>query len=171
LIWGFGDNRPFLRAYLNLGLEHRRRGLIGEALSVFQNLLYLNPNDNQGVRLLVVQCFFRLRRPTDVIRLCEQVGDYANPDLLYGRVLALHQLGRRKEATESLREAIRYLPLVADELTKKTHHAPRGSRPGSVTLGGADQAFSYWREAGEFWARTPGALALVRKALRMEVFA
>lgn len=168
LVWGFEENRPFLSAYLSLGLEHQRRGLIGEALSVFQNLLYLNPNDNQGVRLLLIQCSFSQRRPTDVLRLCEQYNDDANPDLLYGRVLALHQLGRRKEAAESLRQAIRYLPLVAEELTKKTHRAPKGSHPGYVTMGGADQAFYYCRDAGKFWARTPGALALIRKVLRME---
>jgi tetratricopeptide (TPR) repeat protein len=168
LIWGFEDNRPFLRAYLGLGIEHQRRGLVGEALSVFQNLLYLNPNDNQGVRLLVVECFFRLRRAVDILRLCEQYDDDVNPDLLYGRVLALHQLVRKKEALAALAEAIRCRPLVAEELTKRTHRAPRDSHPGYVTMGGADEAFSYWQRAGEFWTRTPGALALVRKKLRME---
>jgi tetratricopeptide (TPR) repeat protein len=150
-------------------LEHLQRGLVGEAISIFQNILYLNPNDNQGIRLLIVECLFRLRRPSEVLAFCERYYDDASPDLLYGRVLALYQLGHRKKAAASLVEAIRYRPLVAEELAKGAHRAPKDSHPSYITMGGADEAFYYWRKAGEFWSSTRGAIALVRKTLREKV--
>jgi hypothetical protein len=50
LVWGALYNRPFLRCLQGLGLCHWRMGRTAEALAVFERILALNPNDNQGVR-------------------------------------------------------------------------------------------------------------------------
>jgi tetratricopeptide (TPR) repeat protein len=50
LPWGMINNRPFLRCLHGLGLcEWRLRRLL-EAEQIFERILRLNPNDNQGVR-------------------------------------------------------------------------------------------------------------------------
>jgi tetratricopeptide (TPR) repeat protein len=46
LEWGFLENRPFLRACHNLGLLYLERGNAEKALSVFEDMLAMNPNDN-----------------------------------------------------------------------------------------------------------------------------
>ena len=43
-----GGNRPFLRAYHALGLQHVDAGRPGMALAVVWTILALNPDDNQG---------------------------------------------------------------------------------------------------------------------------
>jgi hypothetical protein len=50
LPWGLLDNRPFLRCMDGLGLCLWRLGKFVEAAEVFQKMLWLNPNDNQGAR-------------------------------------------------------------------------------------------------------------------------
>lgn len=50
LVWGRIYNRPFLRSLKGYGLCLWRLGQSAEALSVFERILSLNPNDNQGVR-------------------------------------------------------------------------------------------------------------------------
>lgn len=165
LEWGWLDNRPFLRACHGLALDCLARGDTGEALAICQDLLDLNPNDNQGVRTLLVGCLFERRRPAEALAVCDRYPGDGMPALLFGRVLALFMLNRKDEAVAALAEAAEYSPLVAKELTKKTHHAPRDHYPGFITVGGADEAFYYWREAGDFWKRTPGALAFVRETL------
>jgi len=50
LIWGRIYNRPFLRCLHGNGLCLWRLGRASEALAVFERILSLNPNDNQGVR-------------------------------------------------------------------------------------------------------------------------
>lgn len=50
LLWGYIDNRPFLRCMHGYGLCLWRLGRFSEAGSIFDRLLWLNPSDNQGVR-------------------------------------------------------------------------------------------------------------------------
>ena len=53
LPWGHVDNRPFLRCMYGYGLCLWRLGRHDEAGRVFGQMLWLNPTDNQGMRLLV----------------------------------------------------------------------------------------------------------------------
>ena len=50
LRWGYIYNRPFLRALHGYGLCLWRLNNTDAALKVFERMLSLNPNDNQGVR-------------------------------------------------------------------------------------------------------------------------
>jgi hypothetical protein len=50
LLWGLINNRPFLRCLHGYGLCLWRLGKSEEAQTVFERILSLNPNDNQGVR-------------------------------------------------------------------------------------------------------------------------
>jgi tetratricopeptide (TPR) repeat protein len=53
LLWGFIDNRPFLRCMHGYGLCLWRLGRFDEAKRIFDRMLWLNPSDNQGVRFLI----------------------------------------------------------------------------------------------------------------------
>jgi hypothetical protein len=53
LRWGWIDNRPFLRCMHGFGLCLWRLKRFKEAAAVFDRMLWLNPSDNQGVRLIV----------------------------------------------------------------------------------------------------------------------
>jgi hypothetical protein len=53
LPWGHIDNRPFLRCMHGFGLCLWRLGQFEEVERVFDRMLWLNPSDNQGVRLLI----------------------------------------------------------------------------------------------------------------------
>jgi tetratricopeptide (TPR) repeat protein len=53
LPWGHIDNRPFLRCMHGFGLCLWRIGRFEEAERIFERMLWLNPSDNQGVRVLL----------------------------------------------------------------------------------------------------------------------
>jgi len=57
LEWGWLENRPFLRCLHGLALARYDEGEVEEALRLFQELLSLNPNDNQGVRAMAEEVF------------------------------------------------------------------------------------------------------------------
>lgn len=166
LPWPILENRPFLRAYHGLGLEYLERGETEMALELFENILAMNPGDNQGARALVVDCNFQFNCPKDVLAVCDRYPDDGMEQLMYGRVLALYQLGRKDEATKALDDAIEFLPLVAKELVKKRHPRPKELRWDTITYGGADQAYIYWMDQGQHWKNTPGAIAFVRERLQ-----
>ncbi len=165
LIWGFVKNRPFLRLYHSYGLSLLEQGESEKALDVFENLLALNPNDNQGVRALVAECYFNLKQPKGVLKICDKYRNDGLEQLLYGRVLALIQLGNVKEATKALNRAIKVLPLVARELAKPTHKRPKDYNEEHVALWSEGQAYGYWKNSSKYWTATPGAIEFVRSHL------
>ena len=162
LIWGLIKNRPFLRLYHSYGISLMEQGEPEKALDVFENLLSLNPNDNQGARALVVECCFDLKRPERVLKICNQYRPDILPEIIFGRVLALFQLGKIKEASKSLKLAHKNLPLITQELAKTMHKKPIDYNEQRITLGSQNQAYCYWKEHGKRWVTTPGAIEFVR---------
>lgn len=53
LLWGHINNRPILRCMHGYGLCLWRLGRFDEAERVFERMLWINPTNNQGVRLLI----------------------------------------------------------------------------------------------------------------------
>jgi len=165
LPWIMMDNRPFLRAFHGLTLKILERGEVENALGAFLRMLGWNPNDNQGIRVLAIDCYFQLEQPDGVLTICDRFPDDGMPEVLYGRSLALCQLGELDQAREAIAVAIENLPLVAGELIKKSHRKPKGLRLDRVTLWSPEQAYLYWKEQGRYWKETPGALDLLREVL------
>ena len=165
LLWGHLDNRPFLRAYHGYGLQLLKRNGKKQARDIFENILATNPNDNQGIRCILPALFFGVNKPDRVIGISDRFPDDAMPETVYGRVLALVQLDRVLEAEVVLARAVASLPLAAHELLKERHIKPQSAFPGTVTLGGPDQAYEYWSDYGKYWRKTPKALELLRAAL------
>jgi tetratricopeptide (TPR) repeat protein len=163
--WVFIDNRPFLRAYHALGLEYRMREAHTLALKVWQRMLSMNSDDNQGIRALAMEAYLTLGKDRDALNLAANYPDDGMPEILYGRVLALLRLEQQREAEQALGHAIQVLPRVAQELAKKRHRKPRELREEVVSIGSPEQAYIYWQESGFLWKMTPGALEFIRAYL------
>lgn len=164
--WSTLVNRPFLRAYHVLGLWHLEQGYYLEAAEIFTRMLMLNPNDNIGVRYLLPACWFALDAPAKVVEHCLQHEDDMNPDLEYSHALALVLLHKTGSAKTVMESAVVSFPLVAKELLKKTHRRPASAMPGTITWGGADQAYEYWRQYGKYWAASEKAMQLLNIVVR-----
>ena len=161
LIWGFLGNRPFLRAYHNLGLWLERRKEIDEAINVLSNILSVGPNDNLGVRYILPKLWLKKGDVLSVIRHCKSLADDCSPEIMYTYPLALILSEEVEKARPLLMEAKSQFPLVAKELTKKRHPKPKSNIDGSVMVGGADQAYVYWEEYGEYWSGSKLAMELI----------
>jgi len=166
LEWGWLDNRPFLRCLHGLALARYEDGETEEALKLFRESLSLNPGDNQGIRAMAVEALFELGRFEDALEITMKYPNDIMPETIYGRALILFKLGQRQEATAALQKAIGYLPLVGKELLKAKHRLPRTARPGTVTLGGADEAYDYWERSGRFWEEDTAALEWLREIMK-----
>jgi hypothetical protein len=60
LPWGWIDNRPFLRCMHGFGICLWRLRRFAEAARIFDRMLWLNPTDNQGARLMIDEVRRRL---------------------------------------------------------------------------------------------------------------
>lgn len=162
--WGILANRPFLRAYHTLGIHRMEDAAWQEAIIIFKRLLAVNPNDNQGVRYILPKCWFETNNAAAVIDLCELYPDDRGPDILYSKALALSDLKRTDEARAAVQECIVVRPLVAREILADRHVEPERKYPGHITVGGADEAWEYWRVYGCHWLGSKLAMDLLREA-------
>jgi len=164
IMWGIIDNRPFLRAMYGLGVCYQLTHNNEKALELFDNILKYNENDNQGARFLAIQSNLALGHFSKVIDICNKYDYDVSADILYGRVLAYHKLARFRKAQSSLKNAIEYLPLVAQELVKDRHNKIKGEYPGRITHGGEDEAYEYWERVGQFWT-DPNLTTFLKKGI------
>ncbi len=164
--WGFLETRPYMRARLGLAQTLWDTGRREEAVEQYQDLLRLNPNDNQGVRYLLAEALMDLNRHQELARLLEEYKDDATAVWGYTRaLLAFRQEGDTSHSRRLLTEAHVANPYVPDYLTGRKP-APM-ELPPYIGLGDENEAISYVAEARSNWRSTPGALAWIRKVLRL----
>jgi tetratricopeptide (TPR) repeat protein len=162
LLWGFLDNRPFLRAYHGLALHLLKRKERDQGREILERLVATNPNDNLGARLILPEVYFETKDPESVVSLAARYPDDVSPELRYGAVLALVKMNRIPEATRLAEQTIPNARHIALELVKDQHRRPLHSSPWGIALGSPEEAWEYWSRYGKFWANTAEALALVR---------
>ena len=165
LEWGMLANRPFRRAYHNLGLWHLNGNRYDEAIEIFGRLLSTNPNDNQGVRHLLPLCWFEKNDLMAILELCRAYAGEVTPEIIYSEALALALLGRDEDARAALDNCVAVLPLVGKELLKKRHPRPRNWSGDYITLGGQDQAYDYWQNYGKHWSASEPAMEMLKQAV------
>ena len=165
LEWGWLENRPFLRCLDGLATSTLENGEIVKARSLFEDLLSFNPNDNQGIREQLIEIYFEQNDLKKALGLCRKYPDDFLVGLSYGYPLVLFKMGKLKQASNALNKVLKKSPKVAKELLKKSHKRPQSKMPaGYVSVGGWDEAYSYWLRYGRFWDEN--ALEWLRKAIR-----
>ncbi|MDD2300790.1 MAG: hypothetical protein PHU69_14285 [Fermentimonas sp.] len=167
ILWNEGDNRPFLRACHALGLEYQNLEMHDDALNLYLFILDVNPDDNQGVRELVCECYLGLKQYKKFIAFYNKhrSGSMTGMDISYA--LALIASGKTVEAESWIKaSAVRYSNLWK-ELIKKTHRKPKNPMfdLGFVTSSGVDAAYSYWNRYNKYWLQVEGSLDYVRQAI------
>lgn len=151
ILWAELDNRPFLRTMHGLGLTYLFLQEWERASDIFVKLLNYNPNDNQGVRAMAIHSYLAQGKFKKVLSICKNFPEDVLPDTLYGVVLANYRLDKIQQAEKALKDAIKFSPKVARELTKKSHKKPKSVLPDSLSIGGDDEAYDYWERLGLFW--------------------
>jgi len=167
LEWGFLENRPFLRAYYTFGLRLLNRSQMQAAQEVFTRILSVNPNDNQGARYLLLDCLLATENWQEVLRIVHRDKHDISPDVSYTKVLALLALDEEDKAQTGLCDAVKKHPKVAQELLKSRHVRPKSRFPGTLTIGGDDEAFDYWERNKAYWAKGTRAYALLQQLQHM----
>lgn len=166
LPWTVMENRPFLRMYGSLGLGFMKRGEMESARKIFEDILGMNPDDNQGLREVLCSCYFEAGDAQSVLELCNKYADDTTPAILFGRVLAQFKAGRMDKAEKALREAARYGGNVALEIMAKKHRKFKETGIGYVECGSKKEASLYWNDFGRYWDETSGAVEFVKSQAR-----
>ena len=154
------DNRPFLRAAYGLALVRLKTGKRPEAIRLMEQVLQWNPNDNQGVRLIIGSEYLRVG---DRARAGKVLREHAAEYPPYRYELGLLHLQKQKwaEAATSLRYGFVDNPYIAEILCGNPDPMPLPIWEGS-NWQGAETAREYVGEYGELWRRTADAREFLR---------
>jgi len=157
--WGIPETRPYMRARHGLATALWELGAHDEAIAHYEALLALNPDDNQGIRYLLIDCLLILGRDVEAAKLLKRFGGEESTHWLWAGALArFRSAGDSDTARRAVALAQRANPHVAAYLLgrKKLPRRP----PSYVSWGGEDEAAGYVAHTGAAaWEATPGALA------------
>jgi tetratricopeptide (TPR) repeat protein len=137
-------------------VEAGKRALGPEAIEHYWQMLRLNPNDNQGIRDLLMPCLIEMGRDEDAERLFKQYEEDRLASWRYSRLLLdLRRHGDSPVTRKSLKAAI-----------KSNRHVPEyllGRRPMPDELpeyhspGDENEAVLYVHNNKAAWQASPGA--------------
>lgn len=155
--WGITETRPYMRA--RLGLADCCWALAQYALAIehYQEMLCLNPGDNQGVRHILLTCLLEANEDDKAKELLDQYDDDVMASWHYSRALwTFRHFGDEEIARGKLAAAVAQNEFVPAFLLGKKK-IPR-TMPEYMDVGGESEAIDYAASGIPLWKKTPGAL-------------
>ena len=111
--WGLIETRPFMRAMGALADALASNEFHqDEAIAVHEEMLDLNPNDNQGIRYGLLGCYLARKRYHNTQQLLDRYSGEYSAFFLWGKVLLLFATEGEKAASRALGEARKENPHV-----------------------------------------------------------
>jgi tetratricopeptide (TPR) repeat protein len=155
--WGILETRPYMRALHGLGLTTWKLGRLEEASDIFQQMLKLNPNDNQGARYLAGPLYHQMGNLQEAAKWYQRTED--DPQSRYNYGLALVQRNELEKAAVVLIFAIFANPYVAPILLG--HKPPKPDWWHGTNLAEPEYAIDYLNDYGAWWQKERLPLALL----------
>lgn len=160
--WGILETRPYMRARFGFILTLLELDRVEEAIAECWAMLDLNPDDNQGVRYVLLRVLMDADRVDEARELIERYQGDVSVDWMYtSALLAFRSDGAGKRANKLLRQALKYNEYVPAFLAGR-RRVP-SQPPDYITLGGPDEAAEYVQAQRHIWQRVPGALEWLKE--------
>jgi tetratricopeptide (TPR) repeat protein len=135
-----------------------------EALEHFQEMLSLNPGDNQGIRYSMLNLLMDMGRDADAEKLIRQYEGDGFATWLYSRALLLYRKsGPTNQANAALEAALTQNTYVPAYLTARKR-IPL-NLPEYIGYGDENEAVSYASVNLSHWRRSPGAIEWLQSHL------
>lgn len=158
--WGVLETRPFMRAKAFLAQQLAADGRDEEAIAEYEQMLELNPGDNQGVRFSLTGLYLANDRLEDSRRLRDMHSDDVSAVMAWGALLEDLLAGDETEAGRALKHARTRNPHVEPYFTGE-RPLPEDA-PDEYTLGGESEAEYCAFELGRAWMRHQDAVEWLR---------
>jgi tetratricopeptide (TPR) repeat protein len=159
--WGVLETRPYMRARQGLAESLLDRERLAEAAAHFQEMLRLNPNDDQGARHSLVNVLIDVDRDGEAWELLDRYAEDTLALMEYPRaLLRFRREGDSPEARRSLKRAVQGNRFVPGLLLQTRRIPPPAA---FFSPGQEEEAVAYLILSHETWAGTTGALDWLRR--------
>jgi len=166
LPWAAPHNRNGMRALARRGalaIEARDDARICETAG---RILALDPHDDHGFRLLLVNSFLRRGMNAEGTQLVARYPEDGSLEMQGAAVILALRRDDLPAATALLQAFIENNAYVLDYLLRPNAPAPRRSAALGLAIGGREDAWEYCASARDVWTATPGAMDWLRRARR-----
>ena len=154
--WGLVETRPFMRAKSFLVSALRETGKTSEAIRQAEEMLELNPNDNQGIRDSLLGMYLETGNLEGARTLFKNYSSEYFAVFLWGRVLERYLSGDLEGAARIYRKACERNPYVLDYLTGRKR--PSFKLGDFYSPGDESEAILCLQEIGPAWQKHPEAV-------------
>ena len=148
--WGLIETRPFMRALSQLAEGYMALGKKGyaNAIAVYEEMLELNKNDNQGVRYTLVDCYICEKSYDKALQLID--GSDENSSFFnWAKVLISYATQGEVAAKKALKAAVKQNPYVLPFLSGKKRLPPYS--PSFYSPGDEDEAIICVKMQKDAW--------------------
>jgi tetratricopeptide (TPR) repeat protein len=163
--WGLHHTRPFMRAKQAIAERYLESGELINAACEMEQMLRLNPNDNQGMRWILMEVYCRMDRLDDAEHLLRKYPEDGTPFLPFtGLLIRFRKEGDSPELRRSLREQADWNPHIVSRLMEPSlisREVYTMFSPGSP-----EEANLYSQQFLSVWKAIPGAITWLRSASR-----
>lgn len=159
--WLIHETRPFMRCMQALADCWRHMGRFHDAISIYEEMIRLNPNDNQGVKDQLLIYLLRINDYDKYIKYDKMFkNDFGAFNSFNSALFAFKTLGSSTRSNEILRKAVKTNKYIIPKLLKK---AISDDFPDNYGIGDENEARYYCFFAHEIWHDTKGAIDWIRK--------
>lgn len=160
VFWLALETRPYMRARAFLAQKLQDVGRLDEAVEHLEEMLLLNPGDNQGLRYVLLGCYLRTGKLEEFRKLFAQ-NDERSTFFLWARVLERYLASELVDAANVLSEARKANSHVEDLLTKR-QKLPK-EHPPYYSSGDISEAIICLDMIGAAWSHYPEAIVWLSK--------
>ncbi|RSL32153.1 hypothetical protein D7Z54_17155 [Salibacterium salarium] len=150
--WGLTETRPFMRAMQQYAVLMEAHD-VNEAVKTYEEMLDLNPGDNQGVRYQVLPLYFSIGDKQKIEALLREYQEGTTFWLCYEALLEYLKHGVSKTLEKKLQDIHHANPFVLDYLSDMSR-IPKHLLQQSIEAyspGSQEEAVIYVVEAGYLW--------------------
>lgn len=165
MFWGLLETRPYMRARHALAIELWDNGVREEAISHYRDMLRLNPNDNQGIRYLLMEAYLACGMNKEARALHTTYKEDCMADWAWSNaLLTFRTKGNTPSARTALESALKSNPHIPDYLLGRKK-LPK-SMPDYISPRDKTEAVAYVGSDLYLWKETAGALEWVGEVLK-----
>lgn len=161
--WAMVETRPYMRAKEEMASAYLAIGQIKKAIGEFEDMIVLNPNDNQGVRDPLLGLYLAVDDLESTDRLLRMYAEDASAVFSWARVLRYHLGADLRKARAALANALRNNRYVGDFLAGRLE-LPEDV-PDSYSPGDKGEAAHCILSLGPAWLQHPESMAWVLASL------
>ncbi len=148
--WSHPGNRPFLRMFFRIGKLYFEDGKFIACKNVFENLIGLNPNDEQGAKWYLMKCYLELGEYDRLVEFTMLYPIESNVAVGMNRLLGLLKLDLIEEAQKVFNEVVK-IYAIAMEYLVDGEPENLGFEPKVYISVGRTGAYMYFKHFYGYW--------------------